>query len=177
MEEMIVQHCAPTLANLKTANLLNCRADIPEFRRCKEVLRKKGVDIRILSKTKNGVLVYVFRRSRLEHDLKSSGCASLLKQFGYSFGNVDECINCLCRRIHLCSGFPHEIGLFLGYPPEDVLGFIEHNGQNFKLSGYWKVYGDENAAKQTFARYKKCVDIYTKTYTDGASIEKLTVSA
>ncbi len=25
--------------------------------------------------------------------------------------------------------FPHEIGLLLGYPPEDVIGFIENRGQ------------------------------------------------
>ena len=36
--------------------------------------------------------------------------------------------------------FPHEIGLLLGYPPEDVSGFIENGGKNFLCSGYWKVY-------------------------------------
>ncbi len=42
-----------------------------------------------------------------------------------------------------CQGdFPHEIDVFLGYPCEDVRGFIRHGGQGYKLCGYWKVYGD-----------------------------------
>ena len=36
--------------------------------------------------------------------------------------------------------FPHEMGLLLGYPIEDVRGFIEHNGCGCLYSGYWKVY-------------------------------------
>ncbi len=39
-------------------------------------------------------------------------------------------------------------------------GFIENHAQNFKLSGLWKVYGDEAYARAAFAKYKKCTDIY-----------------
>ena len=37
-------------------------------------------------------------------------------------------------------GFPHEMGVLLGYPVEDVRGFMEQNGQNALYQGYWKVY-------------------------------------
>ena len=42
--------------------------------------------------------------------------------------------------------FPHEVGLFLSYPPEDVKGFIDHRANDFKCAGLWKVYGDEEKA-------------------------------
>ncbi len=42
--------------------------------------------------------------------------------------------------------FPHEIGLFLGYPPEDVCGYIRNKGKCQKCTGHWQVYGDENFA-------------------------------
>lgn len=32
--------------------------------------------------------------------------------------------------------FLHEIGLLLGYPVEDVLGFIRHQGKNYLYTGY-----------------------------------------
>ena len=32
--------------------------------------------------------------------------------------------------------FPHEIGLLLGYPVEDVLGFIRYQGKNYLYTGY-----------------------------------------
>ena len=38
-------------------------------------------------------------------------------------------------------GFPHEIGLVLGYPPVDVEGFIKKEGRDFLYSGYWKYMG------------------------------------
>lgn len=44
--------------------------------------------------------------------------------------------------------FPHEVGLFLGYPPEDVEGFIENKARSCKITGYWKVYSDEEKAKR-----------------------------
>ncbi|MCD8022800.1 MAG: DUF3793 family protein [Lachnospiraceae bacterium] len=53
------------------------------------------------------------------------------------------------------SDFPHEMGIFLGYPLEDVRGFIENRGQNFKMSGYWKVYGDVAYASRVFQLYER----------------------
>lgn len=180
MERLIIQHCAPTLANLKTANLVNWRGAINEedFKCCKENLKKKGVEITILSKRENGALLYVYRRKRLESDLSQIKAFSILRKFGYKKIDVDYCLDYLGKRIEESPCFPHEIGLFLSYPPEDVLGFIENKGQNFKYLGYWKVYCNECEARKTFERYKKCIEIYMKMYnTKGVGIERLTVAA
>ena len=72
--------------------------------------------------------------------------------------------------------FPHEVGLFLSYPPEDVKGFIENRAANAKCTGVWKVYGDERQARQTFAKYKKCTDIYCRSWRAGSSLERLAVA-
>ncbi|MBQ7128480.1 MAG: DUF3793 family protein, partial [Clostridia bacterium] len=72
--------------------------------------------------------------------------------------------------------FPHEVGLFLGYPPEDVKGFIENNAKCSKCVGCWKVYGDEEKAKKCFENYKKCTRIYKELYLKGKTIERLTVA-
>ena len=50
--------------------------------------------------------------------------------------------------------FPHEMGILLGYPIEDVLGFMEQKGKNYLYSGYWKVYRDVSAKKKIFAQYE-----------------------
>jgi hypothetical protein len=52
--------------------------------------------------------------------------------------------------------FPHEVGFFLGYPPEDVIGFMENNGKGCKLCGTWKVYGDVEKARACFREYSLC---------------------
>ena len=70
--------------------------------------------------------------------------------------------------------FPHEVGLFLSYPPEDVKGFLEH--RPCKCVGCWKVYENEEAARKTFAKYKACTRVYCRQLASGIDIERLTVA-
>ena len=72
--------------------------------------------------------------------------------------------------------FPHEVGLFLSYPPEDVLGFILNKACHHKCIGCWKVYGDEQTAKSIFRKYEECSRIYSQQWEQGKSIEQLTVA-
>jgi len=69
----------------------------------------------------------------------------------------------LVCRFRESSEFPHEVGLFLSYPPEDVKGFINHCAGGFKCAGLWKVYGDEEKARSLFEKYRKCTEIYCYT--------------
>lgn len=50
--------------------------------------------------------------------------------------------------------FPHEMGILLGYPIEDVQRFIEEKGKNYLCSGYWKVYQDVASKKKLFEQYE-----------------------
>ena len=71
---------------------------------------------------------------------------------------LDALLEHLSTRTQEQQDFPHEIGLFLGYPIEDVRGFIEQGGKDCKLSGYWKVYGDVQAARRLFRQFDRCRD-------------------
>ena len=67
--------------------------------------------------------------------------------------SLDACLEHLQKRFRL--EFPHEIGLFLDYPPEDVRGFLEHRGAESLAVGYWKVYGNVEKARRAFRRYRR----------------------
>jgi hypothetical protein len=54
--------------------------------------------------------------------------------------------------VGMCAEFPHEIGLFLGYPPEDVKSFIENDGKNYACRTHWKVYHEPDAARELCTR-------------------------
>ena len=82
----------------------------------------------------------------------------------------------LIERLRAYDEFPHEIGLFLSYPPEDVKGFIEHHAADFKYAGLWKVYGDEQRARDLFAKYRRCTEIYCERLHAGLSIAQLAVN-
>lgn len=48
---------------------------------------------------------------------------------------------------------PHELGLFLGIPIEDVNDFMNCSSKNCLLCGYWKVYNNLDKAILTFKKY------------------------
>jgi len=67
--------------------------------------------------------------------------------------------------------------VFLGYPLEDVLGFIENDGKNCLACGCWKVYANECAALAAFRRYEKCKSVYQRLFASGCPLSRLTVAA
>ncbi len=177
-EENIIRHCSPTLAGIKTGNMFT--QFFANEHEMKDMLRtfnknfvKKGLRL-IPLRCRNGrALLYLFRPSCLKHDLQHSIASRILNERGYRNKGTGECICHLIKRIEENEDFPHEIGLFLGYPPEDVCGFIENREEECKCVGCWKVYGDREKAEKTFAKYRKCREIYCKQFANGRPIEQL----
>jgi len=182
LEKEIIQHCSPTLAGMKTGNLFGYPYNDYNYLHnqilaLNTALNPRGVFIKILNKNTNRVLIYVYRKNRLAGDLLCPMVQIFLKNIGYDTENLDYCLFYLSTRIQNSSDFPHEIGLFLSYPFEDVLGFINHKGRNCKLCGYWKVYCNENEKIKLFNKYKKCTQTYCQRSLNGSSILRLTVAA
>ena len=176
-EELIVRHCAPTLANLKTGSLFVCpitdkSSFFSSLRSLNELLVPKGLRALPLRIREHSALIYLYRPSRLKKDLEDPAAIKILQEHGYSC--YGKCLPKLMERVRASEEFPHEIGLFLGYPPEDVQGFLDH--RPCKCTGCWKVYGDENKAKKTFDLYKKCERVYCQQLAHGTDIERLTVA-
>lgn len=179
-EEAIVRHCAPTLAGLKTGNMFTTLfADAVALRDSlwywNSRLSKKGICVLPLRCDGCRVLIYFFRPKRLREDLQDRVARTLLDECGYADKTPSQCIRHLMKRLREDANFPHEVGLFLGYPPLDVKGFIENRARNFKCVGHWKVYDDEQAARRQFALYDKCTRIYCERWTRGMNIERLAV--
>lgn len=182
LEAMLARHAAPTLAGLKTANLFAVRyasyhALAEQAAALHQRLCKKGVCVWLLGVSCGRALVYVCRPHRLQRDLSAQGSRSILRACGYRSASVQGCLLQLRRRLAQSGQFPHEIGLFLGYPLTDVLGFIQDGGKNSKCTGYWQVYGDEQDAQRRFKSYRKCSEVYIRLWNLGRSVQQLTVAA
>lgn len=180
-EETIVRNCSPTLAGLKTANLFSCKFESePELRdslrKWNRTLSRKGIRLIPLRRSHNRALVYVYRPGKLARDLSTPETQRILASCDYCNTSVQGALTELIRRLRTQKEFPHEIGLFLGYPAEDVRLFIENKAENYKFVGCWKVYGDEQYARKTFAKFKKCTDVYSRLQAEGTSILRLTVA-
>ncbi|MBR1673891.1 MAG: DUF3793 family protein [Eubacterium sp.] len=183
-ERVIVEFCAPTLAGIKAANLFSCKYSDrtkleEEIRTINRLLVKKGIRVIPVKYSEERVLIYVYRQVLLEKALCDKTASEILTNMGYEAENVYSCICLLRHKLNSfsdASAFPHEIGLFLGYPPEDVKGFIDHKGECSKCNGCWKVYGDKDKAVAVFERYKKCTEDYIRRYAGGAKLDKLAVA-
>lgn len=175
------------------------RAFLEAVRYCQRQVSSAGVTIRILAWKRCGALVYVYRPRELAAYLVDRRAAYPLEMEGYRIGNLEACLDelshrlqdrsnaavkrandgskpCPCSNQACRSEFPHEIGFFLGYPYEDVIGFIENRGQNYLEVGPWKVYANQSQARRTFARYRRCTRIYARAYRYGKRLRSLTVN-
>ena len=179
-EQVLIDHCSPTLAGLKTANMfpvsLESGGDIGgELRQLNRLFREKGLCIVALRKTEKSALLYLYRPDYLDRDLGSPAAKEILQEKGYCCRSSGSCIAQLIHHMAEDEEFPHKVGLFLGYPPEDVRHFMENPWRGVKCTGCWKAYGNEEEARKTFSKYRKCTDSYRRQLSRGRSLSQLTV--
>lgn len=177
-EKLVIQYCAPTLAGLKTGSLFvfshegeDIQSDLEQWNRR---FQSKGLRIMLLGTKNNKALIYVYRPKKLISDLSIYETRIILEERGYELNEENQCLETLKEHLKKDDTFPHEIGCFLGYPPEDVDCFIKKD-KPCKLTGIWKVYGNEKKAKKLFEQYEKCTNIYLQQYEKGIQLEQLTV--
>ena len=160
IESVITCFAAPVINGLKCAALLNISRKGEDmigawYRVRSSLMKKLSLEAIVVSSTHKSVLVLVYDKDMLLDVLSESGTRAFLSGFGYpdDFSSVTPHLLRLASRFK--DGVPHEVGVFLGYPLEDVIGFIENSGRNSLLSGYWKVYGDKARAVRTFREYRR----------------------
>ncbi|MCD8195853.1 MAG: DUF3793 family protein [Lachnospiraceae bacterium] len=160
--ETIVKQCAPVLADVKPSNLLIlAREEQDGF---EEGELPEGIEALVLSCGERKTTWFLYRRDRLEAELVWPQTRAFLNSCDYRTG--EEGLDAMLLRLRGryaaykdgAAAFPHEMGIFLGYPLRDVKGFIEHSGKDYLCSGYWKVYGNVRKAKRTFQTYRTVRD-------------------
>ena len=178
MIDYIVECCAPTLAQLKVANLFSYSYVAihqlqQELMNVNEILNKVNVFAELLKLGEKRALIYIYEKEKLSEVLSSCEVKCFLQDMGYQMRNLETCLSSLKRRLMTHDEFPHEIGFFLGYPYEDVIGFIEHHGKEYLYKGYWKVYGHLDETKKLFQLYSRCKEEYRLKYEQGQTLQEL----
>lgn len=182
LEKLIAYHCAPVLSGIKPSNIVTCdKGKIlnihKQIERLRSALAEKNVKTDILYECEKYLLLIVYRPKQLKKYLDSKPVAEFLSKYGYGEEfDFEFYIKVLKERIALNCGFPHEIGIFLGYPLADVIGFIKNNGRNCKLCGVWKVYDNVSEACCIFKKIEKCKRVYAKHFDMGKTVVQLTVA-
>lgn len=179
-ENLLINYASQTLANKKIANLFTFKnlknIDIEKMVfEWNELLNEKNIYVEILNTSESSAQIYAYRPQKLKCALCQSQTKCLLQKLGYKTDDPDQCIDHLKKRF-VKENFPHEIGIFLGYPYEDVIGFIENKGSKYLTNGYWKVYSKKDEKLKLFDEYNKIKKSYKIIYSRHKNLLNLCVS-
>ncbi len=179
LDQLFAWHCAPTFAGIKMASLVAApqvrRTELAgQLGRYNRAFRRQGLRFRLIPTHRSRDLLLVYRPEQLARQLARPEVRRLLAGRGYpADGPPERQVEHLCRQLATREAFPHEVGVFLGYPLEDVLGFVEHGGKGCKCTGPWKVYSDVDRAQDLFRRYGQCREAVCRRVAEGSTLARL----
>lgn len=162
-EKFIEYLISPVITGIKpasTINLKHCKRKLYTYwnENGYKILLRYKLESMILKESKDNVILLVYDKKNLYQHLNLDNNYKFLSEFGYKdFNKLGNCLECLKKRAKM-SEFPHESGIFLGIPCEDVIGFI--NGDECLYRGYWKVYTNKYRHNEIFDLYNKSKKLY-----------------
>jgi hypothetical protein len=150
LEAMLRWGAGPLIAGLQPASLLCIPAP---FSATWERERSTLCDIlRVSVFCLRESLVLLYRRGPLARKTSAGASAHYLASLGYPVSTgLSACLTALKSRFDNPASFPHEVGVFLGYPLEDVIHFSAGHPAPYHCRGYWQVYHRPDRAKRAFA--------------------------
>lgn len=173
VEMQMALQCAPLLSGLKVSNLLIIAAE--DIVKIKQIIKYSDVEYRILSVREEKATILLFRREELERYFEDERVRVLLAMMGYQDYSLQALLFCFQKRYIAYQKkeetFPHEMGFFLGYPIEDVIGFIKYQGKDFLCNGYWKVYDKPKQKTLLFQQFDRAQRLLVEYISQGGDLE------
>lgn len=177
LEQTLAFHCAPSLSGIKPADLINWKQLEENGERLLAgytmLLARWGICLRVLRRRGRQCLLLIYRPELLADWLARPEIAAMLLREGYPVPEGPEAmLDALAQRLK-ARDFPHEIGLFLGYPAADVEGFRRNKGRSCKLSGLWKVYDQVEETARRFQAFDLCRASLCAQLAEGKTLAQL----
>ncbi|EGO65706.1 DUF3793 family protein [Acetonema longum] len=155
----LVSNIAPTLTGNKPATVLtfiNTRQEplLAAWRKTgKEVLAGSMVRHRVLSRSANRETVLFYRSAVLDQCIQHNLHRVFLAKLGYPVhSGLDACLDMMEERFQGCC--PHEVGILLGIPLKDVLGFMGLTDEPLTCRREWCIYGCPKESLAVIERYE-----------------------
>ncbi len=122
--------------------------------RQREILRELRLNYRVLKRESHSALVLFYAPGRLEKRLGERPVHAFLYRNGYPAAQgIEAVLDRLADRFGE-DGFPHEVGIFLGYPLKDVAGFLYRERLRPACRGDWQIFGNPEQSLRLMRRYR-----------------------
>lgn len=167
--------CGPVLAGLKISNLLIIQEK--QLSQALSLITGAKLQAFMLNNSGGKVTILVYDKAKLEVYLKQKECITFLKNYGHKNLSLNGILFEIGLRYRVYmrdkSQFPDELGIVLGYPILDVRGYIDNNGKNFILNGYWKVYSNAETTKDLFNKFDEATEMMIRRLLKGDCIKSI----
>lgn len=176
IELQIAFQCAPLLAGLKPSNLLMIRGE--DMEQVRGILKRAGISYFVVARIRDKTAVLLFDREQLEGYLREDRVWQIFQKLGYREFSLGKVLYGF--RLHYEeylrreAPFPHEMGLLLGYPVEDVEGYIRNDGENCLYTGDWKVYENLSEKLQLFGKFEAAREYLIQMLSQGIGLAEIT---
>lgn len=175
IENQLVLQCAPLIVGLKMSNLFIIQNK--HISKVYRLLKESRISYYVLHITEEMSTIFLYDRKKLEAFLAKRQIRLFFRKAGYCEFDLQRVLFTFRRHYRLYWAgrreFPHELGLLLGYPIEDVDGFIRNKGKNPLYTGYWKVYKDAPGKKELFRMYELAKETLVQLVYNGISIAEI----
>ena len=178
IENFLIYNTALVIAGIKpasTVTIIKTNNDLYSMwiKYGRKFIRNIYLDFIELRESKEAIIILVFCKELLQSHINTKENKKFLMDLGYSKErDIDDLLNELKIRYSL-SHYPHELGVFLGIPLNDVKDFIECKEKRCLLCGYWKVYNDFHYAKEVFDKFDMVKEITMRNLIKGNNSEEL----
>ncbi|MDD2234449.1 MAG: DUF3793 family protein [Desulfitobacteriaceae bacterium] len=157
----LIELLGATLAGVKPAEILTLtvykdKAKNSDWEKTHSCLsRHKKLKLKDIRFIRDNRQILFYHISALERTLERPVNLRFLRKLGYPENySLEGYLEHLRKRFKEIS-FPHEIGIFLGYPLKDVMGFIGHPSLKFIKTRAWKVYGDARLSDKRYQDFRE----------------------
>lgn len=156
----IVELLGPVILGTKPAEILSFPNNDKDFESNVSKLEKffsvcKKIQLIKFKYNSNSIKILFYNPRTLENTLNDKRNIKILKDIGYpNIYNLNLYLEHIVNKM-IKGNIPDEIGIFLGYPLKDVLGFIGHPSLKLTKVNGWRVYGDPRISDKKFNEFTK----------------------
>ncbi|MGL5415147.1 MAG: DUF3793 family protein [Clostridium sp.] len=176
LEKYLLFTLAPVISGDKPSSTITLKVEKEEYSIWldikEEFLEASNLKEIPLRENEKAIIILIYNEENLLNCLNENRSKKFLESLGYNLDLGLE--NNLIRLIERYEEYhcPHELGIFLGIPLDDVQDFMECTNKKCLLCGYWKVFNDYEKSKSVFDRYDNSKIIMIDTINDEINLKK-----
>jgi hypothetical protein len=154
----LVEILGPVLVGSKPAEIISLpKYDSQLINKVEKIEKYIGnchrISYKIITYKNTSIKVLFYNPISLENHLAENRNIRFLRSVGYpNEYKLQDYLKFLTDKIKY-GDIPSEIGVFLGYPLKDIIGFIGHPSLKLTKVNGWRVYGDPRVSDRKFNEF------------------------